>query len=199
VLPAVPLTTWHERLGAERERVRSRSAPGTTRPGKGWFRAARKCAIIGALVVVFMFTLRSSFGIYRVASASMEPTLHCAGGPYCRRLKDDVVVVSRMIYRVRPVRRGDIVAFRMPKGVPASCRGGGVRLKRVIGLPGDVLTLGRSGDVVRRQRVPSDRYFLLSDNRRGSCDSREVGAIPGENLVGKVILIYSPPSGLRRP
>src|SRR5205807_10495189 len=105
-------------------------------------------------------------------------------------------VVSRLIYHLTPVRRGDVVAFTMPAGVPARCRGDNVRLKRVRGLPGDIVTVARStsaGIRRRRLRVPGDHYFLLSDNRRGSCDSRQVGAIPRKNLLGKVILVYSRP------
>jgi signal peptidase S26 family len=111
-------------------------------------------------------------------------------------------VVSRLIYRFTPVRRNDIVAFRMPAGVPPVCRGSGVRLKRVVGLPGEVMSPSRSsaeGRGWRPIRVPRDHYFLLSDDPFGSCDSRQVGPIRRQNLIGKVILVYSRPRQLRSP
>ena len=38
-----------------------------------------------------------------------------------------------------------------------------------------------------RVEVPLTGYFLIGDNRIVSKDSREVGAFPRENIVGKVI------------
>ena len=145
----------------------------------------------------------SSLTFYRVASASMEPTLRCAAGPGCSRLSADIVVVGR-IGRITSVGRGDIVAFKTPD---ARCREGGVQLKRVIGLPGDILrTEGANSYVVdatsessgaadesRALVVPANEYFVLSDNPRGACDSRQVGPIPKRALVGKVLWSYSPP------
>jgi signal peptidase I len=122
----------------------------------------------------------SSLTIYRVTSASMEPTLHCAAGPGCRGLRADIVVVSR-ISRITSVERGDIVAFKTPD---ARCRESGVQLKRVIGLPGDILRT--------QGAVPANEYFVLSDNPRGACDSRQIGPIPKRALVGKVVWVYSP-------
>lgn len=133
----------------------------------------------------------------------MEPTLHCAAGPGCRRLNADIVVVSR-ISRITSVGRGDIVAFKTPD---ARCRESGVQLKRVIGLPGDIIrTEGANSYVVDASSessgaadesttlaVPANEHFILSDNPRGACDSRQVGPIPKRALVGKVLWSYSPP------
>lgn len=143
----------------------------------------------------------SSLTFYRVTSASMEPTLHCAAGPGCSRLRADIVVVSR-ISRITGVGRGDIVAFKNPD---ARCRESGVQLKRVIGLPGDIIrTEGANSYVVdatsessgaadqSTTAVPANAYFVLSDNPRGACDSRQVGPIPKRALVGKVLWSYSP-------
>lgn len=41
--------------------------------------------------------------------------------------------------------------------------------------------------------VPKGHYFLLGDNRHHSVDSRYFGAVPRENIMGRVIKIYWPP------
>ena len=35
---------------------------------------------------------------------------------------------------------------------------------------------------------------MMGDNRAGSCDSRSWGTVPREDLIGKVIATYWPPS-----
>ena len=35
---------------------------------------------------------------------------------------------------------------------------------------------------------------MMGDNRSSSCDSREWGTVPRDNLIGKVFAIYWPPS-----
>ena len=48
----------------------------------------------------------------------------------------------------------------------------------------------RSGPV----RIPIGSYFVLGDNRVGSCDSRRWGPLPRGNIIGRVIATYWPPS-----
>jgi signal peptidase I len=43
-----------------------------------------------------------------------------------------------------------------------------------------------NGEVV----VPSGRYFLMGDNRDSSYDSRYLGFVPVENVIGKPAMIY---------
>lgn len=49
---------------------------------------------------------------YRIPSASMEPTLHCAPASGCKARFSDRVIANRIVYRFSDPKRGDIVVFR---------------------------------------------------------------------------------------
>ena len=152
---------------------------------------------------------------YRIPSSSMEPTLHCAApGVGCQARFSDRVLANRFIYHFRSPHRQEIVVFKTP---PAAERcengaGGQTFVKRIIGLPGDTIRERRGTILVngnpldesyvqpadRDQRsgqwqVPQGQYFMMGDNRRSSCDSRDWGSVPRENLIGPVFAVYWPP------
>jgi signal peptidase I len=153
---------------------------------------------------------------YRIPSSSMEPTLHCspvAPETGCMAGTSDRVLANRFVYRFTDPERGDIVVFETPPEAENLCPGpGGVFVKRLIGLPGDELEIrdgqlyvngepnpepyvfgGEVGENFGPVTVPEDEYFMMGDNRLQSCDSREWGAVPRENLIGPVFALYWPP------
>ena len=92
--------------------------------------------------------------------------------------------------------------------------GGSTFVKRLIGLPGDVVS-ERYGTVyidgkrlaepyvdpqLRDSRtagpwhVGAGRYFFMGDDRVDSCDSRTWGTVPRSSLIGRVFLTYWPPN-----
>jgi signal peptidase I len=153
---------------------------------------------------------------YRIPSASMEPTLHCARpASGCLARFSDRVIAFRLVYRFRDPHRGEIVVFHAPPGA-ARCGEGhaGIFVKRIAGLPGEVVS-ERHGFVFidgkalnepyvapdRRDsitqtwpRVPAGQYFMLGDNRTSSCDSRMWGPVARGRLIGPVVLTYWPPN-----
>ncbi|MGE8205508.1 signal peptidase I [Heyndrickxia sp. NPDC080065] len=47
-------------------------------------------------------------------------------------------------------------------------------------------------DKIGRKTVPEGSLFVMGDNRRHSTDSREIGVIPINKVIGKPILLYWP-------
>jgi len=155
---------------------------------------------------------------YRIPSSSMEPTLHCARpGQGCEARLSDRVLANRFIYHFRDPHRGEIVVFNTPRRAKQECGAGGTFVKRLIGLPGDVVredekaflwingtklnepyisAKRRDEDVTNREEswtVPEGEYFFVGDNRGESCDSRRWGSVPRNDLIGPVFATYWPP------
>jgi signal peptidase I len=153
---------------------------------------------------------------YRIPSSSMEPTLHCARpGAWCEARFSDRVIVNRLAYRFGSPKRGQIVVFHAPPAAGARCGEGGTYVKRLVGLPHDVVTeragvisvngkhlpsawahQSREDMTVGTWRVPGGRYFFIGDDRPHSCDSRVWGSVPRHDLIGPLFLTYWPPSRL---
>jgi signal peptidase I len=176
---------------------------------------------LGIAVLVVLALKAWIVNPYRIPSSSMEPTLHCARpGNGCEGRKSDRVLANRFIYHFRDPRRLEIVVFNPPARARVLCPGGGgVYVKRIIGVPGDRWE-ERSGyvyidgkrlnepyvEAARRDnqtkrlsdilpgatRIPNDDYLMMGDNRTQSCDSRTWGLVPRKNLIGEVFLTYWP-------
>jgi signal peptidase I len=146
------------------------------------------------LAAVLFFAINAVSARVRVDGFSMLPTLQ--NGEY--------VLVNRLAYRADLPDRGDIIVFLSPVNDQDL-------IKRVIGLPGDQILI-KDGQVVLNGQaldepyiaaaplydgewtVPEGELFVLGDNRNDSSDSHAWGLLPVENVIGKAVLIYWPPS-----
>jgi signal peptidase I len=174
-------------------------------------------AVLLAIVAVLLLAVipDGGFSTYRVDSSSMEPTLHCAAGPGCLQLRPDEVLVSKFIYDVSSVNRGDIIVFHTPGEASRDWRSI-LLIKRVVAVGGDKIAENRGRIFVNNRllsepyirpnyrdhrsfktvRVPSGTYFVLGDNRERSRDSRDFGPVRRSAIIGKAIAILSPFSRL---
>jgi signal peptidase I len=172
-------------------------------------------AVVG--VLVFQAEIAKP---YRIPSPSMEPTLHC-GKPAdgCRARVSDRVIANRIVYRFQAPERGDIIVFEAPSGVRSACGAGGAFIKRIVGLPGEKVSMQdghvfidgvplkepylarayRGRESGEWPRSPRGGYFVLGDNRAKSCDSRRWGVVPRENIIGRADIRYWPPHRAGEP
>jgi signal peptidase I len=168
-------------------------------------------------VLVKGFLIQAFF----IPSRSMEPTLDVG----------DRVVVNRLAYRLGDPAHGQVVVFLRPTGADQAPSGGPISwvrravaqglggtppgsedlIKRVVGLPGDVVE-GRNGHLVRngvevdepylrpgtftsdfdKVKIKPDHYWMMGDNREDSADSRTFGQVDRSALVGRAMLTVWP-------
>ena len=131
----------------------------------------------------------------RVDGSSMVPTLN----------DGQFVMVNRLIYKYSDPNHGDVVVFHYPRDPDQEY------IKRIIGLPGDTVMIRNGQTYLNGQqvdepyiaastnttgewKVPGDHLFVLGDNRNNSQDSRNFGFVSMENIIGKAIFIYWPPT-----
>ncbi len=165
-------------------------------------------------IVIALFIRTFVVQAFKIPSGSMQPTL----------LIGDHILVSKFAYGVKipylntmilpreGPQRGDIVVFKYPVDPNKDF------IKRVIGLPGDVVEIRSkvvyvnqksiSGDVgvftdphifsgtipprdnLGPVTVPADGIFVMGDNRDQSFDSRFWGFVPLQDVSGKAFIIY---------
>ncbi len=161
---------------------------------------------IVVFVLILMFARTFVFMQSKIPTESMLDTL----------LVGDYILVNRMLYGApgddgplwlgqRPIARGDVIVFRFPRDPDVDF------VKRVIGLPGDVVEVregyaivngvpldepyvklaerGRHGSTGPR-RVPAGHYFVMGDNRDNSNDSRVWGFVPRSVIKGRAFFVW---------
>ena len=144
------------------------------------------------VIIVILFLMIYVVSVTQVVGSSMSSTLESG----------DVLILNKFKYRFMDVERGDIISLEY-----ADTK---YLIKRVIGMPGDTIsikdnTLYINGEIYIENyldeglvyddfelsslgfnRIPEDMYLVLGDNREDSLDSREIGLINKDEIIGKV-------------
>lgn len=164
--------------------------------------------VAAALTVAFLvrgFVLAH----FVVDGSSMDTTL----------ATDDRVFVNKLSYRLHDPNRGDVVVLHQTIGDRDL-------IKRVIALPGETIEMTNcevriteagaaearvldepylDRDVISSTcggdfepvPIPADHVFVMGDNRSGSQDSRAIGPISEDDLLGRAFVVFWPRSDWR--
>ena len=185
-------------------------------------RVGREIIEAVTLAAIVFLLLQTTVRNFKVDGSSMDPTLANGQYLLVNRLvylNLDMDRLSKIIpfwgleeetsrYAIHPPRRGEIIVFEFPDKNLDNPRKDFV--KRVVGLPGETIQIhygevlvdnqlldepylaakGRSNS--RGITLGEGEYYVLGDNRNYSNDSRAWGAVPGENVKGKVWMVYWP-------
>lgn len=145
-----------------------------------------------AIIIPVRFFLIQPF---YVKGASMEPNFE----------DHEYLIIDEISYRFRNPERGEVVVIRSP------LNGREFFIKRVIGLPGETITIAHNEVTVSSDADPngmvldesgylpagtptsgssvttlgSNEYFVLGDNRTASLDSRVFGSINRKTVIGR--------------
>jgi signal peptidase I len=164
---------------------------------KEFFKDAFKYIVV--IVIVFLTAMYVvSFNV--VVGPSMQNTLEA----------DDVVLLNKLVYKFRSVKRGEIVVLK---------HNAKYLIKRVIGLPGEKIEFKNnklyiddtpyvedyvssssrdwSLSSIGYSSIPEDYYLVVGDNREDSNDGRDFGLISTDEIVGKVALRIYPLSKIK--
>jgi len=141
-----------------------------------------------AIVLVAIFPLKAFvLGLYVIDGDSMKPAVK----------NGEILIVNKW---TKDFQRGDVIVYN-------DLEKNSVAVKRIIGLPGesveirdgsvwinnqilkeDYIGVATSGSV--KTKLGNDEYFVLGDNRADSRDSREIGAINRNQIIGEYFYKY---------
>ncbi len=153
-------------------------------------------------VLITAFLIRTFlFQPFVVDGNSMEPNMHT----------NQYLIVDKLSYRLKNPKRGEVVVFAAPDA------SGSDYIKRIIGLPGESIKITNNkilidNKLLEEDYIPSnfqtyvannpdttleiklgpEEYFVMGDNREHSHDSRIIGAIKINEIVGRAWLTLYP-------
>lgn len=158
--------------------------------------------IIPYIFIIIIVIILRSFVVTpaQVIGSSMKPTLY----------DKEIIFLNKIYYRLSNIKRFDIVVINIENEKAL--------IKRIIGLPGekveyrdnklyingeyvpeDITLSGETYDyILDYEKIPDNKYFVMGDNRSNTLDSRIIGLIDKEDIIGKTNLVFYPISKIRK-
>lgn len=154
-------------------------------------------------LVIYVFLFRP----FEVNGQSMYPNFH----------NGELILTNLISLKTGNPRRGDVIVLQAPDEPEKDY------IKRVIGMPGDTLYINNGDIFINNKKfdesaylknsvktfggaflmenqpvtVPMGEYFVMGDNRANSKDSRALGFIAKDKLIGLSFFVYWPPDRMR--
>jgi len=161
----------------------------------------REIGIVVLSALIIFILLQTTLMKAEVIGESMEPNLY----------RGEQVLINKMAYNFGTPERGDIIVFDPPEQTGATNN----YIKRVIGLPGEKITITEGEVIITRadgtvmtldepyiaelplynyesRVIPDGHYFVMGDNRNNSSDSRGGWTVPLGSIVGKAWFSFWP-------
>ena len=157
-----------------------------------WARDLAVSVILAIVIILFLYRP------VKVEGTSMMPAL----------VDQERIFINQFVYKwgISEIERGDTIVFWFPIDPSKSY------IKRVIGLPGDVVEIEDgvarvNGKVMEEKyvpeeyrdrtplaptKIPPDHYFVMGDHRSSSNDSRTWGPVHRRFIYGKAVFVYWP-------
>jgi signal peptidase I len=170
-----------------------------------------------AAYAIMIFLMISTFiGRFEIQQTSMEPTFHPGERVIVNQFSR--VFATWMEPSVYAAQRGPVNSFSLARGqvvvfYDSQAKNNVPLIKRLIGLPGDTLEIHDGTILINGTPLDEpyldgsyttctsvcgpltlgdEQYFLMGDNRTVSRDSRDFGPIPGDQVIGRVVLRFWP-------
>ncbi len=175
------------------EEPRDHDATDGQQPSAAWVLFRELLETIVLSLIIFLL-IRQVVQNYRIESHSMQPNFY----------EGEFILVNKLAFKLGEPERGEVIVFHNPNNTDEDY------IKRVVGLPGDTIeihgqTVYVNGEIFEEPYplmpfraglnsdvdptvVPPGQLFVMGDNRGNSSDSRAIGSIPEELIVGQAWL-----------
>ncbi|MFN8494141.1 MAG: signal peptidase I [Caldilineaceae bacterium] len=160
-------------------------------PSMTWMLLRELVETVVLSLIIFLL-IRQVLQNYRIESHSMQPNFY----------EGQFILVNKLAYKIGQPARGEVIVFHNPNNTSEDY------IKRVIGLPGDTIEIRDEKVYINNQELPepfakepyrtnaaygpkvveANHIFVMGDNRGNSQDSRYIGAIDENLIVGKAWL-----------
>lgn len=158
--------------------------------------------IFGAIfAAIYLFVAQ----FHKVSGNSMVPTYH----------NNDFLITEKISYKLREPKHGEVIVLKNPRDESMDF------IKRIIAVPGDNIVIRNekvylNGQALDESYLPpgtptqpgafikegevikadTNQYYVIGDNRGHSSDSREWGPVKKEEIIGRALFRYWPPTAI---